>query len=233
MSSRTPQNDPQEAPNDPQEGEKEPQEGQSERWEASGSVLGRISDAFPSNARRPRRSLLKPPARARSARARLQAGAAARMFSQPSPGSSQKAPKKTHEKLTAVPRGAVPCFFSPLLVLVSSSSPSLAMLAALASHALPVPSIARFRFLGVFCQPLDFSKNATLSMRKPCFLISGGSQNGAKMAPKMLRKIKLRCGGPPGEPQGAILEVFGGPKRLPKGSRDRPGSARRAPGGSK
>ena len=31
------------------------------------------------------------------------------------------------------------CFFSPLLVLVSSSSPSLAMLAALASHALPVP----------------------------------------------------------------------------------------------
>ena len=132
-------NDPQEAPNDPQEGEKEPQEGQSELWEASGSVLGRISDAFPSNARRPRRSLLKPPARARSARARLQAGAAARMFSQPSPGSSQKAPKKTHEKLTAVPRGALPCFFSPLLVLVSSSSPSLAMLAALASHALPVP----------------------------------------------------------------------------------------------
>ena len=128
---RRPQNDPQ--------GEKEPQEGQSELWEASGSVLGRISDAFPSNARRPRRSLLKPPARARSARARLQAGAAARMFSQPSPGSSQKAPKKTHEKLTAVPRGALPCFFSPLLVLVSSSSPSLAMLAALAVHALPVP----------------------------------------------------------------------------------------------
>ena len=78
----------------PQEGEKEPQEGQSELWEASGSVLGRISDAFPSNARRPRRPLLKPPARARSARARLQAGAAARMFSQPSPGSSQKALEK-------------------------------------------------------------------------------------------------------------------------------------------
>ena len=131
--------EPQEGQNEPQEGEQEPQEGQSELWEASGSVLGRISDAFPSNARRPRRSLLKPPARARSARARLQAGAAARMLSQPSPGSSQKAPKKTHEKLTAVPRGALPCFFSPLLVLVSSSSPSLAMLAALASHALPVP----------------------------------------------------------------------------------------------
>ena len=69
--------------------------------EASGSDLGRISEAFPSNARRPRRSLLKPPARARSARARLQAGAAARMFSQPSPGSSQKArnrnARETHE----------------------------------------------------------------------------------------------------------------------------------------
>ena len=49
---------------------------------------------------RPRRSQLKSPARARSARARLQAGAAARMFSQPSPGSSQKALEKTHEKLT-------------------------------------------------------------------------------------------------------------------------------------
>ena len=36
------------------------------------------------------------------------------MFAQPSPGSSQKAPKKTHEKLTAVPRGALPWFFSPL-----------------------------------------------------------------------------------------------------------------------
>ena len=133
------ENYPQEGPNDPQEGEKEPQEGHSKLGEAPGSVLRRVSDAFPSNARRPRRSLLKPPARARSARARLQAGAGARMFSQPSPASSQRAPKKTHEKLTAVPRGALPCFFSPLLVLVSSSSPSLAMLAALASHALPVP----------------------------------------------------------------------------------------------
>ena len=35
-----------------------------------------------------------------SARARLQAGAASRMFSQPSPGSSQKAPEQKHEKLT-------------------------------------------------------------------------------------------------------------------------------------
>ena len=39
--------------------------------EASGSDLGRISEAFLSNATRPRRSQLKSPARARSARARL------------------------------------------------------------------------------------------------------------------------------------------------------------------
>ena len=72
----------------------EPQEGQSELREASGSDLGRISEAFTSNAMRPRRSQLKSPARARSARARLQAGAAARIFSQPSPGSSQTALEK-------------------------------------------------------------------------------------------------------------------------------------------
>ena len=149
------------------------------------------------------------------------------MLSQPSPGSSQRVPKKTHEKLTAVPRGALPCFFSPLLVLVSSSSPSLAMLAALAFHALPVPSIARFRFLGVFCKPLNFSKNATPSMRKPCFLISGGSQNGAKMATKLLRKSSSGAGGLRESLRERFWEVFGGPKRLPRGSRERPGSARR------
>ena len=104
--------------------------------------LGRISEAFSSNAMRPRRSQFKSPARARSARARLQAGAAARMFSQPSPGSSQTAPKKTHEKRN-VPAPiwmlVLLWFFSPLFGLLSSCFPSLAMLAALASHALPVP----------------------------------------------------------------------------------------------
>ena len=55
--------------------------------------------------------------------------------------------------------------------------------------------LTRFPFLdsqvsifGVFFEPLDFSKNATPSTRKPCFLRPGGSQNGAKMTPKMLRK---------------------------------------------
>ena len=48
--------------------------------------------------------------------------------------------------------------------------------------------------------------------------------------PQNASKIKLRCGGPPGEPPGAILEGFGGPKRLPRGSRELPGDAGRAPG---
>ena len=113
-------------------------------WEASGSDLGPISEAFLSNLRARARAARHPPhsqslcsrcsrhvglfaswcllvlcsgssrrslcfsprvfRRCRglqaSARARLQAGAASRMFSQPSPGSSQKAPKKTLEKLT-------------------------------------------------------------------------------------------------------------------------------------
>ena len=71
--------------------------------EASGSDSGTISEACSSNATRPRRSQLKSPARARSARARLQAGAAARMFSQPSPGSSQIAPKKRSRNSRNVP----------------------------------------------------------------------------------------------------------------------------------
>ena len=58
----------------PQEAQNEPQEGQSELREVPGGFdLGRISEAFLSNAMRPRRSQLKPPARARSARARLAA----------------------------------------------------------------------------------------------------------------------------------------------------------------
>ena len=86
--------------------------------EASGSDLGRISEAFSSNATRPRRSQLKSPARARSARARLQAGAAARMFSQPSPGSSQKVlEKKRTRNSRNVPspnarRARAACFLS-------------------------------------------------------------------------------------------------------------------------
>ena len=80
-------------------------------------------------------------------------------------------------------------------------------------------------------QPLDFSKIATPSTRKPCFSRSGGSKNGAKMTPKMLRKSSSGAGGLRESLRERFWEVFGGPKRLPRGSRERPGSARRAPGG--
>ena len=44
--------------------------------------------------------------------------------------------------------------------------------------------------------------------------------------------MKLRCGGPPGEPPGAILEGLGGSKRLPRGSprepQERPGAPQEA-----
>ena len=93
--------------------------------------------------------------------------------------------------------------------------------------------LTRFPFLDsqvslfrCFFQPLDFSKNATHSMRKPCFLSSGGSQNGAKMAPKMLQKSSSGAGGLRESLGERFWEVFGRPQRLPRGSPERPGSAR-------
>ena len=62
---------------------------------------------------------------------------------------------------------------------------------------------------------LDFSKNATPSIRKPCFLRSGGCQNGAKMAPKMLRKLSSGAGGLR-ERLRELLEAQEAPQRLPR-----------------
>ena len=129
-------------------------------------------------------SQLRPPARARSARARLQAIVRACCLD-----SRVALATLALLLLVVLPLGLL------LLLLLSLLSLRLQCLQPLYSHALPVPSIARFRFLGVFCNPLNFSKNATPSMRKPCFLISGGSQNGAKMAPKMLQKSSSGAGG--------------------------------------
>ena len=78
---------------------------------SSGRLPGAFWEGFPTHFQATRGDRDAPYSNRRrgrvAPRARLQAGAAARMFSQPSPGSSQKAPKKTHEKLTAVPRGAL------------------------------------------------------------------------------------------------------------------------------
>ena len=154
------------------------------------------------------------------------------MFSQPSPGSNQKAQKKTHEKLTAVPRGAFTllllAFACARLLVFSVACDDCGSRFSRASRS----SIARFLILGVFLEPLVFTKNATPSIRKPCFWRSGGSQNGAKMAPKMLQKSSSGAGGLRESLGERFWKVFGVPKRLPRGSRERPGSARRAPGAS-
>ena len=142
--------------------------------------MGRISDAFPSNARRPRRSLLKPPARARSARARLQAGAGSHVFAAfpgIEPESSEKDARETH--------GCASWCFALLLLAVACARLLVFSVACDACGSrfsrASRSSIARFHFLGLFSNPLNFSKNATPSTRKPCFLRSGGSQNEAKM----------------------------------------------------
>ena len=75
----------------------------------------------------------------------------------------------------------------------------------------------------------DFSKNATPSTRKPCFLRSGGCQNGAKMAPKMLRKLSSGAGGLR-ESLRELLEAQEAPQRLPRAPRENP---RSVPGGPK
>ena len=84
--------------------------------------------------------------------------------------------------------------------------------------------------------PRFFEKCNTLHAKTLFFDLRGGpkwSQNGSQNA----SKIKLRCGGLPGEPPGAIWEGFWSPKKLPRGSRERPrrapGAPQEAPGGPK
>ena len=83
-------------------------------------------------------------------------------------------------------------------------------------------------FLGVFSNPSIFRKlqhppYEHLVFRGP------GVQQWSQNDPQNASKIELQCGGSPGEPPGAILEVFGGPKRLPRGSRERPRERSRSP----
>ena len=82
----------------------------------------------------------------------------------------------------------------------------------------------------MFLQPLDFSKIATPSTRKPCFSRSGGSKNRAKMAPKMLQKSSSGAGGlreSLRERFWRLLEAPEAPQRLPRAPRERQESPRR------
>ena len=77
--------------------------------------------------------------------------------------------------------------------------------------------LTRFPFLdsqgfSVFSNPSNFSKNATLSKRKRCFLRSGGSQNGAKMTSNLETKSSSGAGGLRESLGERFWEVLGGPK---------------------
>ena len=88
-------------------------------------------------------------------------------------------------------------------------------------------------FFRCFLQPPQFLEKCNTLHAKTLFFDLRGvpkwSQNGSQNA----SKIKLRCGGLRESHRERFWEVFGGPKRLPRGSQEWPGSARRAPGGPK
>ena len=175
---------------------------------------------------RPRRSQLKPPARARSTRARLlgivracclDSGAALATLAFAPLGDPAARPLAVFAALAAL---------ALLAMLVRS-------LTSRASRSM----IARFPFLGCFSEPLVFSKNDTPSTRKPRFLRSGGSQNGAKMTPKLEPKwsqnqapVRGASGRASGSDFGGSWRIQEGPQRLPKSA---PGAPRSAPGGPK
>ena len=187
--------------------------------EASGSDVVRISEEFTSNARRPRRSQLKPPGAGRVAAAqghKRSYGLAVSILGRLSPLS--------------------PCCCS-LSCRSCSCCSCCSFCPRLACNACTPSSLTRFPFhdsqvscLGCFFEPLDFMKIRTACRRELEKSRSGGSKNGAKMDPKIDPKgVQNRA--PVREASGrASGSDFGGPKRLPRGSRERPGSARRAPG---
>ena len=131
---------------------------------------------------------------------------------------------------------------SRLAPLRDSAARALALLAALAALALLAmlvrsltsrasrSMIARFPFLGCFFEPLVFfSKNATRSTRKPCFLRSGGSKNRAKMTPRMLQKSSSGAGGLRESLRERFWRVLEGPRGSPEAPQERPRSAQERP----
>ena len=61
-------------------------------------------------------------------------------------------------------------------------------------------------------------------MRKPCFLRSGGSQNGAKLVPKMLQKSSSGAGGLRESLREGFGRVFGAPRSSPEAPKSAPGA---------
>ena len=83
---------------------------------------------------------------------------------------------------------------------------------------------------GVFSNPLDFSKNATLSTHEDLvFLRSGESQNGANMTPKMEPKSSSGAGGLRESLRERFWRVLEGPRGSPEAPQERPRSAQERP----
>ena len=80
-----------------------------------------------------------------------------------------------------------------------------------------------------FLQPPQFLEKCNTLHAKTLFFDLRGvpkwSQNGSQNA----SKIKLRCGGPPGEPPGAIWEAFGGSRSSPEVPQSAPGERQERP----
>ena len=176
--------------------------------EAFGSEFVRISEAFPSHAMRPRRPQLQAPG---AAAQRLRKGISDRtgLLSRSSGGSR-------HSRLAAVR-----CLVAPALAFLLAHS-ALALLAMLARSLVSRASrsmIARFLFLGCFSNLAIFGKIARRA-----------GESSKIEVQKWLRKcfenrapVREASGRASGSDLGAILDL---PRRL----RERPGSARRAPG---
>ena len=79
----------------------------------------------------------------------------------------------------------------------------------------------------------NMSERVTAVSAKTLFFELRGVPKWTQHGSQNASKIKLRCGGLRESLGERFWEVFGGPKTLPRGSRERPGNARRAPGGSK
>ena len=190
--------------------------------EASGSDFVRISDEFTSNARRPRRSQLKPPGAGRVAAAQGHTrsyGLAVSILGRLSPLSPCCCSLSCRSCCCCSC-----CSFCPRLA-CNACTPS--SLTRFPFHDSQVSVLGHFWVF--FFEPRDYLKNATLPHENIDFRGPGGPNIEPRWLPKCFENRAFA----PEASGRASGSRFGGPKRLPRGSRERRESPRSAPGGPK